>query len=195
MKTIYAIESDGQPYYTEEELTTVPLASITVIPVINEVKVLALEGLFVASTDKWVSLKSFDLPTPIVSENRRVIGSVDKATVISRVRDHLSQQSEEETTVTLSNTSTHCEEIGGRIAKQVVSTIEGRNYFDVHLVDLGWQVTKAGKDFITLERKPSVEETAEEEVKAAVEQAVDNKETVEETEEGSKRSFLEKLLR
>ncbi|WP_053375537.1 hypothetical protein [Paenibacillus sp. FJAT-27812] len=192
MGTFYAMVRESGVFFCELLLKDFQQASIKDVPVIHEMEIITTEGRNIAHDGKWIPIHTVETLTA-APKPRAKIGSVDKATVISRIQEHLNHQSDEVSEVTISNTSSHCEEIGGRIAKQVVSTIEARNYFDEHLVELGWQVAKAGKDFITLKRMPSVEETAEEEVKAALEQAVDHQ--VVETEEGSKRSFLEKLLR
>lgn len=194
MGTFYAMVRESGVFFCEELLNDFQQASIKDVPVIHEMEIITTEGRNIAYDGKWIPIHTVESLTAAPKPSAK-IGSVDKATVISRIQEHLNQQSDEVSEVILSNTSSHCDEIGGRIAKQVASTIEARNYFDEHLVELGWQVAKAGKDFISLKRKPSVEETAEEEVKATVEQSVDHQVTVVETEEGSKRSFLEKLLR
>lgn len=191
MSTLYAMVRESGVFFCEAALKDFGQASIRDVPVIQDIEIITVEGRHIAHEGKWIIIHTVDSLTA-APKPRATIGSVDKVEVITRIQDHLRQQSDDVSEVTLSNTSSHCDVIGGRIAKQVVSTIEAGKYLNEHLIELGWEVAKAGKDFITLKRSqtPTVEGATEEEVKAAVEQVSDREElaTTEATEE--RRSFL-----
>jgi hypothetical protein len=116
----------------------------------QDLEIITAEGWHIAHDGRWITIYTVESLTtgekPIPK-----IGSVYKTTVINRIQEHFNKQSDEVSQKTLSNTSSHCGVIGGRIDKQVVSTIEAKNY-QQHLAEIGWKDAKAGKDFITLKR-------------------------------------------
>jgi hypothetical protein len=188
MRTLYALETNGNIYFSESSITTFPLASIQNIPVLNDSLVISEEGLHVADEGQWIAIHTVESLTS-APKLKAISGSVDKPTVISRIQDYLRQQSDELVEVTLSNTSTHNEVLGGRVAKQVVSTIEAGKYLNIHLADMGWEVSKAGKDFITLKRiaEDKQIEPGEVEIQKAIE--YHETETVSRSSEEGKKNF------
>lgn len=190
MSTLYALVRQNSVFFCEELLEKYTLASIQDVPVIHDAEIVTTEGRHIAHDGRWVTIHTVE---SLVNEVKPVpkIGSVSKATVISRIQEHLNHQADDISEVTLFNTSSNCEVIGGRIAKQVVSTLEARNYLDKSLLEIGWGVAKAGKDYIALERKPTVEkleEAAEVTVERYFEQ--ENQQVPDIREMENKRNFL-----
>lgn len=196
MSTLYALIREGGVFFCEVALNDFSQASIRDVPIIQDIEIITAEGRHIAHDGKWILIHTVESLTA-GHKLRAAIGSVEKAAVITRIQDHLRQQSDDVSEVTLSRTSSHCDVIGGRIAKQVTSTIEAGKYLNEYIDKVGWEVNKAGKDFITLKRKFTIEEATKEEVEAAVGQGPDtnHEETVAEvTDGGNKRSLFGKLL-
>ncbi|MUG85714.1 hypothetical protein GNP92_05025 [Paenibacillus timonensis] len=205
MSTLYAMVRESGVFFCEKALDEFRQASIRDVPVIQDIEIIATEGHHIAHDGKWILIHTVESLTAALKP-RATIGSVAKEAVITRIQDYLRQQSDDVSEVTLSNTSSHCDAIGGRIAKQVVSTMAARDYLNEHLVQTGWEVDKAGKDFITLKRKAIVVEVVEEDkdevynedtnkgggerAKLAVDQVFEQESVAEDTEETKKRGFL-----
>jgi len=206
MSTLYAMVRESGVFFCEKALDEFRQASIRDVPVIQDIEVIATEGHHIAHDGKWILIHTVESLTA-APKTRATIGSVAKEAVITKIQDHLRLQSDDVSEVTFSNTSSHCDVFGGRIAKQVVSTMAARDYLNEHLVQTGWEVDKAGKDFITLKRKAIVDEIAElpvvkanngedaeyesyAEARLVVDQVFEQESVAEDAERTKKRGFL-----
>ncbi|RJE90726.1 hypothetical protein D3P07_01065 [Paenibacillus sp. 1011MAR3C5] len=195
MSTLYAMVRESGVFFCEAAIKDFSQASIRDVPVIQDIEIIAMEGRHIAHDGRWILIHTVESLTS-APKPRATIGSVEKALVITRIQDHLRQQLDDVSEITLSNTSSHCEVIGGRIAKQVVSTIAAREYLNAQLDELGWEVDKAGKDFITLKRMVAVAVVVEDEGMKTIQKVFENhgSEAVSQPTEEGKKGLWDKMM-